>query len=226
MQKKSLIHISIPRPCHENWDEMQKHDKERHCAQCEKSVYSLVEYDEDEARMLVQQKVCVRVQTNSAGQIRLRTGFSRLLLLGGLFGCTSPVVEPLTGEPMVDEAIQRNGIDSIYASKAPSVDILLSTKPGEPVQLVIKGDVLVEPEKQRMGKVAMPRQGQVEGRDEGQSTHPIDSVKMGEVQGTLAGNKDIIEEMGEPVFERNCTNDTTKETLGSALEEACDEKSK
>ncbi len=36
--RKSLT-ISIPKPCHENWDVMTPKDKGRHCQLCEKTVY-------------------------------------------------------------------------------------------------------------------------------------------------------------------------------------------
>ena len=79
--------LSIPNPCDANWDHMTSEEKSRHCQQCSQSVYSLEEFDESEVVDLLQQKVCVRIQTNTTGQIKTRTGFSNLLLFGGLLAC-------------------------------------------------------------------------------------------------------------------------------------------
>lgn len=35
---RKVINISIPEPCHENWNKMTKEEKDRHCSVCSKSV--------------------------------------------------------------------------------------------------------------------------------------------------------------------------------------------
>ena len=86
--------LSIPKPCDANWDQMTTEEKSRHCQQCSQSVYSLEEFEESEVVDLLQQKVCVRIQTNPMGQIKTRTGFSNLLLFGGLLACGDTTGEP------------------------------------------------------------------------------------------------------------------------------------
>ena len=66
---------------------MHPEEKSRHCDLCSQSVYSLEEYEESEVVDLLQQKVCVRIQANPSGQIKTRTGFSSMLLFGGLLAC-------------------------------------------------------------------------------------------------------------------------------------------
>jgi hypothetical protein len=81
--------ISIPKPCSEDWNAMASHQRFKHCQSCNKSVYPLEEYDTEEAKELLRRSssVCVRAAYNKNGQVRLRTGFSSVLLLGGLLAC-------------------------------------------------------------------------------------------------------------------------------------------
>ena len=90
----TALKLSIPKPCDASWDQMTTEEKSRHCQQCSQSVYSLEEFEESEAVDLLQQKVCVRIQTNPMGQIKTRTGFSNLLLFGGLLACGETIEEP------------------------------------------------------------------------------------------------------------------------------------
>lgn len=41
-------HISIPKPCHENWDAMHPREQGRHCDACEKTVIDFTEKSEKE----------------------------------------------------------------------------------------------------------------------------------------------------------------------------------
>ena len=41
-------HISIPKPCHENWDAMHPREKGRHCDACDKTVIDFTEKSEKE----------------------------------------------------------------------------------------------------------------------------------------------------------------------------------
>jgi len=41
-------HISIPKPCHENWDAMHPREQGRHCDACDKTVIDFTEKSEKE----------------------------------------------------------------------------------------------------------------------------------------------------------------------------------
>jgi hypothetical protein len=41
-------HISIPKPCHENWDDMHPREQGRHCDACDKTVIDFTEKREKE----------------------------------------------------------------------------------------------------------------------------------------------------------------------------------
>lgn len=43
-------HISIPTPCHENWDAMHPREKGRHCDACDKTVIDFTGKTDDEIR--------------------------------------------------------------------------------------------------------------------------------------------------------------------------------
>ena len=144
--------LSIPNPCDARWDQMSSEDKSRHCKLCSQSVYELEEYEESEVVDLLQQKVCVRVKSNSSGHIKTRTGFSSILLLGGLLACGEKTETPIL--EVEDET---------------SVEVLQVTA-GEPVHVELQEDIDEEPPPPVMGKIAAPVRLQPE------------SVEMGEVE--------------------------------------------
>src|SRR6185312_6798590 len=48
MTKKQSINISIPKPCHENWDTMSVNEQGRHCGSCNKTVVDFSSYTDKE----------------------------------------------------------------------------------------------------------------------------------------------------------------------------------
>jgi len=85
--------ISIPKPCHEDWNKMTELEKGRFCDVCNKCVYDLSKFKDDEILNLVQQNdVCVKVSTNHLKKInqnhsnRNLTKFLQLSSFAFLFG--------------------------------------------------------------------------------------------------------------------------------------------
>lgn len=60
--------IRIPKPCHENWNEMSPEEKGRHCAVCNKTVIDFTENSLPEIHQFLQihseQKICGRFNHN------------------------------------------------------------------------------------------------------------------------------------------------------------------
>ena len=137
------LKVSIPKPCDAKWAEMSREEKGRHCDLCSQSVYSLDEFEESEVIDLLQRQVCVRVKSNAQGQVKVRGGFSTMLLLGGLLACSDQNVDETewVGEPMPEELTTEQPVD------------VLQMTAGKPVQVD-----LAEPVAPKMGKIAMPVQ--------------------------------------------------------------------
>jgi hypothetical protein len=62
--------ISIPKPCHENWDVMTPQEKGRYCSVCEKCVLDFSQMrDEQILNYLAQPKVCGRITYHQLDRI-------------------------------------------------------------------------------------------------------------------------------------------------------------
>ena len=72
--------FSIQKPCQANWHLMTPQDQSKFCTLCDKKVYSIKEYSEQKARMLLQQtEKCKRLTINKQGHIKTKEGFSSIL---------------------------------------------------------------------------------------------------------------------------------------------------
>jgi hypothetical protein len=53
--------ISIPKPCHENWNEMLPEQQGRHCLACSKTVVDFTDWEADDIMTYLQQKSSEKV---------------------------------------------------------------------------------------------------------------------------------------------------------------------
>lgn len=74
MAKKSrLDSISVPKPCHEDWNKMNGGEKSRFCGICEKNVYNISAMTPREADKLLfenTEKVCIRMEKDAHGKVK------------------------------------------------------------------------------------------------------------------------------------------------------------
>ncbi|MFT3911925.1 MAG: hypothetical protein QM737_21045 [Ferruginibacter sp.] len=56
-----MLKITIPKPCHENWDNMTPNQQGRHCSSCEKTVVDFTQMTEDEVKYFFINKRSERV---------------------------------------------------------------------------------------------------------------------------------------------------------------------
>ncbi|HWY97832.1 MAG TPA: hypothetical protein VNY36_01995 [Bacteroidia bacterium] len=64
MRKKTILKLSIPTPCHENWDNMSPNEKGRHCQSCNKTVVDFSQYTDKQLIdffLKVKDNICGRI---------------------------------------------------------------------------------------------------------------------------------------------------------------------
>ncbi|WP_445711515.1 hypothetical protein [Flavobacterium sp.] len=135
MQK---LNLSVPKPCHENWNEMLSEEKGRFCQSCSKTVLDFTGKSNDEIIALFEnnktEKVCGRFRKDQLESIKIeipevllfsQTSFRKSFLLAlfvvmgtTLFSCKdfNNNVHTL-GEVVVIEDSISNNIDTIYNKK-------------------------------------------------------------------------------------------------------------
>ena len=175
------LKLSIPKPCSADWETMSVEQKSRHCDLCSQSVYSLEDFEESEAVDLLQHKVCVRIKSNDRGEIKTRSGFSSILLLGGLLACgdTEEVETHLLGEPMPLTTEVEQPVEALQITA------------GKPVQANLE-----EPTQPLMGKIARPPE-----QFESQKLEAVETVTLGDVM--------VHEELGEAVIQKTPDKEST-----------------
>ncbi len=71
-----MIHISIPKPCHEDWNEMIPNQQGRHCNVCCKTVVDFTNMNDDEVKYFFinkkkEESVCGRFKTDQLQRINI-----------------------------------------------------------------------------------------------------------------------------------------------------------
>ena len=162
LRKNQMLLISIPKPCHENWNQMSPQDKGRFCQVCSKTVVDFTSLSVEQVQnYFVQrtgQKTCGRFRsdqlTNADNLLpRLlqssipfwKKFFAILLILFGNFlsGChnnfnTGKIqVVPTVGEPEADYAVSETNSARIEPDTAVAIfmkgEIIGDAIPPEPL---------------------------------------------------------------------------------------------
>src|SRR5690606_33211822 len=65
--------ISIPQPCHENWNDMLPEEKGRFCLSCQKSVYDYTKFSDNEIIETLQTKsdICIKSTSKELEKLNL-----------------------------------------------------------------------------------------------------------------------------------------------------------
>lgn len=168
--------LPIPEPCSADWDAMTGGSRKRFCDHCSKHVHDLSAMTEAEAGAVLEEPgVCVRYTVKPDGGIRFR---SRRTFLAGaaasLIALPAAAKTTSTDESPGLLAWLMDRIEDVFTEEEP-----LEVLAGEPVvvktepppapvgptggaeevgseELVVMGDVAVEPPPRLMGKPALP----------------------------------------------------------------------
>src|SRR5690606_17322778 len=139
--------ISIPKPCHENWNEMLPEEKGRFCLSCQKCVLDLTNESDEEILSISKQKnICVRLDKNQIERINSKPSFqlpnwlrySSLLVWLGLnsFGLAQNKSELRYTTSQIEELIKKDTlitvklqvIDDFDESPIPNAKVYLNKK--------------------------------------------------------------------------------------------------
>lgn len=115
--------LTIPRPCHENWDNMTPEEKGKFCSVCSQSVYDFTDLsDEEISNFNFDQKICGRFREDQLGR---NLNFS------------------IAGKLAAGLLIAGGGLSTFHAQEAKSQEITVSdaskenTLKKEPFRLII-----------------------------------------------------------------------------------------
>jgi hypothetical protein len=151
MENSSPFRITIPKPCHENWEEMTPEEKGRHCAVCDKVVRDFTQNTPEEvaAELLQSTGLCGRFRTEhlyqagGAMQIAYRFPVERIrhfvlafVMTFGLSAWGLAENEIKTMEPAI-AAFQKMPIEEVLAIPVPDSSriygLVLDEKSHEPL---------------------------------------------------------------------------------------------
>jgi hypothetical protein len=125
-----MSQISIPKPCHENWDNMLPETQGKHCLACSKTVIDFSNWEQDQILEYLQskskEKVCGRFNADQVEQTEqhkevlpfiissnislLKKIAAIVLLCFGVMSDTDSYAQKLTGEPAYQEQIDTSRI--------------------------------------------------------------------------------------------------------------------
>jgi hypothetical protein len=122
------LHISLPQPCAERWENMSPRGPNRLCAACDETIHDLAALTLEEAEALLEsdRKVCVRARIRPSGTVVLadrgRTNRRMKALVGASLGlavaaCQTTGVTPLyTVSGLADGGmrVQLKGLDGTF----------------------------------------------------------------------------------------------------------------
>jgi len=153
--------ITIPKPCHEDWDKMNPNEKGRFCNLCNKTVVDFTKMNKDEIhtyfKQNVAQKTCghFKVSQLDTKQTEKPSVFKRInylaTLVFGLFLPFSSCKKQVTGEPSLknDSVVEKELTgDTVYSGsdhRVPPPVIENKTDTLEQ-EKIVKGVTLVKPD--------------------------------------------------------------------------------
>lgn len=148
---KDITNISIPRPCHQSWQQMEDRDAGRHCTHCSKTVVDFTKMSGDEiiTYLSATKNVCGRfnepqlVVVNQQfyhEDLPVNHGWKKWILAIGMFGSTAFFKVAAQTKPPVGEVTEQVE----YSKPAQNRIIGKVYMPDTAIVRVIKGRILDE----------------------------------------------------------------------------------
>ena len=70
-----MLHITVPKPCHQSWDDMTPYEQGRHCTQCAKTVVDFTGMSDDAVKYFLlnrqEEKICGRFRNEQLHNITI-----------------------------------------------------------------------------------------------------------------------------------------------------------
>ncbi|MGE8555755.1 MAG: hypothetical protein ACN6OB_17690 [Chryseobacterium jejuense] len=140
--------ITIPKPCHENWDNMSPDEKGRFCSVCSKTVHDFTSFSDEEliGSFNVNNNICGRFREDQLG-VNLNFSLTNKLALGllvvGGFTATVNAQEIKPGDAKISEKVRGVNMSVISTdpfNRNPSVRIgAPASKPAEQPLVLLDG---------------------------------------------------------------------------------------
>lgn len=116
MKANPLLHITIPRPCTQNWDAMGSIGNGRHCNQCNKVVYDFSQMNDDELLQFFKQQAtipCGRFHNSQLNRDILPTVSRKKLLFTRFSKIAAALFAVLSFKSFSSTANNKNGIPAV-----------------------------------------------------------------------------------------------------------------
>ena len=220
-----MLKISIPKPCHEDWNAMTANQQGRHCTSCAKTVVDFTQMSDEEVKHFLinkkEEKLCGRFNNTQLHRIRIELpqdilyinmpSWKRFLAAclivfsTTLFSCDVST----KGEPVIDHT------QSATSPAYRQADSIIIGKPGipdssyvwdsQPLMGVVCMPVIDSPKFQLQGDIAIIP-------DEPIKDYPVDTVTVGEL---IAIPDSIIPVKKDTVLKKSKLPDPPKTDTGN-----------
>lgn len=193
------INISIPKPCHEDWEKMTKNEQGKFCNLCAKTVIDFTQKSIEEIKSILSvnagTKLCGRFKNEQLSPqktyiidvnlLPINLSFKKavrlailVVLFSTLFSCSNHNNEKILGEIYTDTSIISNtNFDTLNKPIQPENNNIENNKQN----VILTGDVVVEEKEFTKGEVKSPNDNSFKDLLNKKLEEPKVNVRMGAI---------------------------------------------